>query len=126
MDLDNFKQKLKKYKENDIIINKHAKEQAEVRQISFNEIKQNILNPDKLVFIKEQEAKHKNESKYNCYFAYSDNYYHRYIMILDGKIILMIKNKNIVWKDSKQEIGFFFHLFFIFLSLIFKLNTNNL
>ena len=89
MDLETFKQKLKKYKENDIIINKHAKEQADLRQVSFEEIKQNILNPEKLVFVEEQEAKHKNESKYNCYFAYSDNYYHRYIIVLNGKLIIV-------------------------------------
>jgi hypothetical protein len=89
MDLENFKAKLRQYKEGDIIINRHAREQAEVRQISFDEIKRNIMNPDRLVFVEEQEAKRKSEKKHNCYFAYSDNYYHRYIIVLDGKLIIV-------------------------------------
>ena len=89
MDLVEFKEKISKYSKNEIIVNKHAQEQAEVRQINLEEVKENILHPNKLVFVKEQEAKNKGERKYNCYFAYSDNYYHRYIIVLNGKLIIV-------------------------------------
>ena len=89
MDLDWFKKELGKYDKSEIIVNKHAREQAEVRQINLEDVKQNILHPDKLVFVEEQEAQNKGERKYNCYFAYSDNYYHRYIMVLNGKLLIV-------------------------------------
>ena len=89
MDLDWFKKELGKYDKSEIIVNKHAREQAEVRQINLEDVKQNILHPDKLVFVEEQEAQNKGERKYNSYFAYSDNYYHRYIMVLNGKLLIV-------------------------------------
>ena len=89
MDLDIFKQKLGEYSKSEIIITNHAKGQAEVRQINLDEVKENILHPDKLVFAEEQEAKGSKEKKYNCYFAYTEDYYHRYIMVLNGKILIV-------------------------------------
>jgi len=89
MDLNDFKQKLSKYSEKDIIINRHAKDQAEVRQINLEDVKNNLIHPNKLVFVEEQKANNPSERKYNCYFAYSDNYYHRYIIVLDGKLIIV-------------------------------------
>lgn len=89
MELTEFKKKLSEYNEKDIIIKKHAKYQAEFRQINIEDVKNNILHPDKLVYAEEQEAKNPYEGKYNCYFAYSDNYYHRYIIILNRKLIIV-------------------------------------
>lgn len=89
MNVEDFKQRLKKYSEKDIIITDHAEEQAEFRQISIEEVKNNILHPDKLVFVEEQKAQNPRETKHNCYFAYGEDYYHRYIMVLNGKLLIV-------------------------------------
>ena len=89
MNLEEFKQKLKRFSEKDIIVTKHALEQAEVRSIGIEEVKNNILHPDKLVFVEEQKTKNPKETKYNCYFAYREDYYHRYIMVLNGKLLIV-------------------------------------
>lgn len=89
MNLNALKERLNTYKEKDIVITDHARKQAEVRNIDIHEVIRNITQPDKLVFAEEQPAKHKNESKYNCYFAYAENYYHRYILVLDGKVLIV-------------------------------------
>ena len=88
MDLEGLKTKLRSYKKEDIIITKHADLQAYVREVNLEEVKSNIVNPVKLVHFEEQETKKKNEKKYDCYFALSDSFYHRYILILDGKVII--------------------------------------
>lgn len=89
MDLSSFKEKLKKYKEKDIIVTDHARKQAEVRRIDIQQVIQNVLSPDKLVFAEQQPAKNKNEEKYNCYFAYAKDYYHRYILVVNGKLLIV-------------------------------------
>ena len=101
MDLEEFKQKLKKYSENDIKITEHAREQADFRNISIEEVKNNILHPDKLVFVEEQKAIVAKETKYNCYFAYSENYFHRYVIVLNGKLIIVtIIGINRQWQGA--------------------------
>ncbi len=89
MDIDKLKEHLKKYKKTDIIITGHAREQADVRNIDVREVIWNVIHPDKLVFAEQQPAKHKNEEKYNCYFAYAEDYYHRYIIVLTGKLLIV-------------------------------------
>lgn len=59
------------YSSNSIIITDHAYEQALFRGISAEEIKQNILNPERLTFANRQEAEKPDEEKYDCYFAYT-------------------------------------------------------
>ena len=59
MDLEQFKNKLKSYKESEIIITKHAELQAFVRGVDLNEVKENIIHSEKLVYIKEQKSKKK-------------------------------------------------------------------
>ncbi len=104
MDLKSLKERLKKYNNKDIIITDHTREQAEVRNIKIEEVIQNIMHPDKLVFAEEQKAKHKHEQKYNCYFAYAKDYYHRYIMVLDGKLIIVtIIGINRRWQKAIED-----------------------
>ncbi len=99
MKVKEFKKKLKKYKKKDIIITDHAELRAMFRNIDLEEVKQNILNPEKLIFVKEQKAKKINEKKYECYFAYSDNYCHKYVLTLNSKIIIVtIININRNWQ----------------------------
>jgi len=88
MDLEELKNRLRKYKREDIIIKYHAKLQAFVRGIDLEEVKDNILNPVRLVYTEKQKSKFPNEEKYNCYFAYSKNHYHRYVIIINRKIII--------------------------------------
>jgi hypothetical protein len=89
MNLDELKAKLKTYRKEDIIIISHAKIQAYVREVDLEEVKNNIINPEKLVYAKEQKAEKQNEKKYDCYFAYSTHLYHRYAIVLDGKLIIV-------------------------------------
>ncbi len=89
MNIEELKNKLKNYEKKDIIITPHAEIQAYMREIELNEVKNNIINPRKLVYANEQEAKKSNEKKYDCYFAYSKNLCHRYILTLNRKVIIV-------------------------------------
>jgi len=89
MDLEESKNKLKEYKKEDIIITDHAILRADFRGTSIDEVKNNILNPEKLVQTKEKEAKFSHERKLECYFKYSDNLYHKYVLIINRKIIIV-------------------------------------
>ncbi len=52
MNLDELKEKLKGYRKEDIIVTEHADFQAFVRQVVLSEVKENIVNPTKLVYAK--------------------------------------------------------------------------
>lgn len=99
MDLEELKKKLRTYKKQDIVITSHAEIQAIVRQIDLDEVKNNIVNPQKLVYAEEQESENSKEEKYNCYFAYSKTHCHRYILTLNRKVIIVtIININRDWQ----------------------------
>jgi len=89
MDLKKLKARLRKYKKEDIIVTDHANLQAYVREIDINEVKENIVNPEKLVYAEKQDSKDKDCEKYNCYFAYEKNLAHRYIITINTKIIIV-------------------------------------
>ena|SRR3989304_4030225 len=103
MDLEKLKEMLGKYKKEDIIITKHAELQAFVREVDLEEVKENVVNPQKLVYAKEQEAKNKDEEKYDCYFAYSRRLYHRYAIVLNGKVLIVTIIK--INRDWQKTIG---------------------
>jgi len=75
MDIKSLKEKLNQYKKEDVIITNHAEIQALVRNINLEEVKNNIVKPDKLVYAEKQKAK-QGQEKYNCYFSYSKNLCH--------------------------------------------------
>ena len=101
MDLENFKEKLKSYRKENIIITPHAEIRALARNIDLEEVKKNISNPEKLVYVEEQEANNPKEKKYGCYFAYSDNYCHKYAVVVNGKLIIVtIISINRRWQNS--------------------------
>jgi len=77
------------HKKEDIIITDHADLQAYIRQIDIEEVKSNIISPEKLVHATKQESKNIKEDKYECYFAYSEYYCHKYIMKLNRKVIIV-------------------------------------
>lgn len=103
MDLVGLKERLKGYKREDIIITEHAELQALTRDISLNEIKEDIVNPVRLVYAKEEDAKNPDEEKYDCYFAYSKHLYHRYILVLNSKILIVTIIK--INRDWQKSIG---------------------
>ena len=103
MEVSELKSKLRTFKKEDIIITNHAKDQAEFRQIDLEEVKKNVINPEKLVYVEEQQAKKEGENKYNCYFAYSENYHHRYAFVVNGKIIIVtIIGINRNWQKAVE------------------------
>jgi len=81
-------EKLKKYKKQDIIITNHAQLQAIFRGISLDEIKENIINPERLYFARKQKAEKEWEKKYDCYFLDSKNQSQRYIITINNKCII--------------------------------------
>ena len=89
MGLEEFKEKLKRYKREEIIFSYHARLRAEFREVNLEEIQGNILNPEKLVYFREVSAEKKNEKKYECYFAYNENLCHKYVLVLNGKVIIV-------------------------------------
>jgi len=89
MDLKELKEKLSKYKKSDIIFTTHAKIRAIGRGIELEEVKENIISPKKLVYAKKTNAKYEGEEKYECYFAYSKTYCHKYVLTLNRKIIII-------------------------------------
>ena len=103
MDIEILKEKLKGYKKKDIIFTEHAELQAKIREVDLEEVKENITNPTKLVYAREQEAMKKGEKKYDCYFAYSKHLYHRYALVTDGKIIILTIIK--INRDWQKAIG---------------------
>lgn len=89
MDLNELKNKLKKYSNSNIVITDHAKDQAIVRDIELEDVIGNITNPVRLVYAEKQNAKKVNEEKYDCYFAYSKELCHRYILTINGKLLIV-------------------------------------
>ena len=89
MDIEDFKKRLKKYSKEDIIITKHADMQAFSRRIDLEEVKRNILNPERLVYCSKQETEITDEEKYECFFDIQKNLYHKYVIILNRKIIIV-------------------------------------
>ncbi len=103
MELNELKEKLRNYKKEEIIFAPHAEIQAFSRDVDLEEVRRNIMNPEKLVYAKEQDAKFRNEEKYDCYFAYSRHLYHRYALTVDGKVIIVTIIK--INRDWQKAIG---------------------
>ena len=89
MELEELKKKLMFYKKEDLIITDHAILRADFRETNIDEVKNNILNPEKLVKIKEKKSKFSDERKFECYFKYSDILYHKYVLTVNRKIIIV-------------------------------------
>lgn len=103
MNLNELKEKLSKHRKSEIIFTDHAELQAIVRDINLEEVKENIINPARLVYFKEQKAEKENEEKYDCYFAYSKHLYHRYVLTTNGKVIIVTIIK--INRDWQKAIG---------------------
>ncbi|MBS3073122.1 hypothetical protein J4477_04770 [Candidatus Pacearchaeota archaeon] len=103
MDLEKLKKRLSAYKKEDIIFTTHTKIRALARNMNLEEVRNNIINPEKLVFYREQKAENVDEEKYECYFAYSENHCHEYVLVLNRKIIIVtIIDINRNWQKIIQ------------------------
>ena len=89
MNLEEFKNRLRKYQKKDIVVTEHADLQAFLRRINLEEVKANLLDPVKLVHFNKEETENPNEEIYECFFEYSTNLYHKYAIVLNRKIIIV-------------------------------------
>ena len=96
--------KIKKYDKSRIILTTHAQIQAEIRSISIDEIKENLINPKRLEFAGKQKSKKKNEEKFDCYFIYSNTQCHRYVIVVSKDLIVCTVIKiNRRWQRSVER-----------------------
>ena len=42
-----------------------------------------------MVYVEKQKSINNDEEKYDCYFVYAKNLYHRYVITVNGKIIIV-------------------------------------
>ena len=97
MEIEKFKEKLSRYKEQDIVFTSHAEIRALHRDINLDEVKQNILNPEKLIKVIDDE----NRGRYGCYFAKSKVHCHKYVLALNRKVIIVtVININRDWQRT--------------------------
>ena len=97
-------EKFKKFKNKDIIITHHAELQSIFRNISLDEIRDNIINPKRLVFAGKQEAEREDEEKYDCYFAYSNIQCQRYVVVITSRcIICTVIKVNRRWQRMVEK-----------------------
>jgi hypothetical protein len=83
-----LKNKLSKYDKNNIVITSHALIRLSQRQINPEEVIENILNPKRLNYAIRLES-NINEEKFDCYFGYTKNLCHRYILAIKNNIIII-------------------------------------
>lgn len=80
---------LKKARKEDILFDDHARMQSAVRGIDREEVIRNLLNPSKMFFAREQPARGENERKFDCYFGISKRWAHRYVIVINGKLLII-------------------------------------
>ena len=99
-------EKLKKYTKDDIVFTSHAFIRAKQRNIKLSEVIENITNPKRLVFARKQKANKPGEEKYDCYFVHSNTLCHRYVLIINKRIIVCTIIKiNRRWQKRVEKHG---------------------
>ena len=104
MGVEDFKARLRGYSEGAIIIGPHAIDRATIRNISVQEIRGNIHNPERLrIVIPEQRG---GEMRFKCYFDYSNNLAHMYVLVLNKsiKVVTVIKIRK-KWQKIVERYG---------------------
>ena len=90
-DINKIKEELKKYSEKQIAFNEpHVTQRCLLRDITKEEVIQNLLKPDKLVYVGEQESKYLTENKYDLYFVFSNTRAYRFPVVLKEKSLYVI------------------------------------
>lgn len=93
-----LKERLQKYSKDNITLTSHAYVRMIQRQISMDEVIENIINPKRLKYVIRLKSNN-NEEKFDCYFAYTKNLCHRYILVLkDNIIVITIIKINRKWQ----------------------------
>lgn len=89
----NVIEKLSKIPKDKIFFSSHALIRLKQRQITKEEVIRNLLNPEKLEYVKKEYTNCKSEEKYDCYFVYSKNLFHRYVLVffIDVLVVTVIK-----------------------------------
>lgn len=80
--------KLARFGPSDIIFTDHCQLRAAVRQISLEEVKSNLLGPRRLAYASRQPSR-PGEAKYDCYFRYSKSLAHRYVIVINNKLVVI-------------------------------------
>lgn len=71
---------------------------------ALNEVRQNIINPKRLVIAEKQFAE-RGEEKYDCWFDYSKALAHRYVIILTKsqvRVVTVIKVRK-KWQEKVER-----------------------
>lgn len=98
------KEKLKAFTKKDIIFTYHVKIRMLQRQLTEEEVVENIINPKRLTIAIREETLHKGEEKFSCYFAYSKTQCHNYTLAIHKKIILITVIKiNRRWQHIAEK-----------------------
>lgn len=82
-------EKLRHYKKKDVILTDHVLLRMHQRQITVEEVVENIINPKRLSIAIREESRSKDEEKFSCYFGYSKTQCHHYILALGKKVIVV-------------------------------------
>ncbi len=96
---------MRSYNFDKIIFTEHALLRAKIRNIKIDDVKRELTNPKELYYFEEQEAEFPNEKKFNLYFKHSNNYNHRYVIVINDKCIVVTViriNKKIQRKVDKN------------------------
>lgn len=80
---------LKRFKKEEIVFDDHARMQSAIRGIDREEVRQNLMDPSKMFFAREQEARGQNERKFDCYFGISKRWAHRYVIVINRKLLVI-------------------------------------
>lgn len=94
-------ERLLKIKKRGYEITDHAKERAQKRYLLIETFKKEIES-SKPVRIFEQEHETSGERKFDVYYLQTDNFYHRYIIVLNDNIRLISLMR--VSKDMQRKI----------------------
>ena len=85
------REELVKYSKYQIIFNEpHVTQRCLLRNITKEEVLQNLLKPNKLVYVGEQESNYPNEKKYDLYFVFSNTRAYRFPVVLKEKSLYVI------------------------------------
>jgi hypothetical protein len=98
---------LRKYKKEDILIDKHAELRAKQRDLDLEEVYYNLLNPSKrLSFTNKLEEESDGLEKFKCYFGYSKTQCQIYIIKFSDKLIIKtIIKLNKRWQKRAEKYG---------------------
>lgn len=80
---------LKRFKKEDILFDDHARMQSAIRGIEREDVIHTLLNPSKMFFAREQQARGENERKFDCYFSISKRWAHRYVIVINRKLLVI-------------------------------------